>query len=169
MVPERGVSDTGPILHLAEIDRVDCLSCAEVIFITSQVRAELRQHVVCDTVFESSHDLIQIERVALAEIGKQRVQLQGFRLHTADLSVAALAERLKPDVVLTDDLQLRKALETQGHTVVGSVGVMVRAFTRGIINKSELQTSIDESFDGSSLYTSRAFREHVHNILDSID
>ncbi len=76
---------------------------------------------------------------------------------------------MKPNFVLTDDLQLRKALETQGHKVVGSVGVVVRAFTFGIIDKAELQTIIDELLDGSSLYTSRSFRRHVYDILNDIE
>ena len=167
-MPDRCVSDTGPILHVAEIDRVKCLNCVDAIAISTQVRAELRQHAVHEIVFESLDGRIQVERVTLSEVAAQRGRLQGYSLHTADLSVAALAERLKPDVVLTDDLQLRKALEVHGHKVVGSVGVMVRAFTCGIINKAELQMAIDELLDGSSLYTSRAFREHVHQMLDSI-
>ncbi|MHB9038409.1 MAG: hypothetical protein ACYC64_17295 [Armatimonadota bacterium] len=165
-MPEKCVSDTGPILHLAEIERATCLNCVDAVVISAQVRAELRQHAVHDTVIQALNGLIQVERVTLSEIAAQRIRLQGFSLHTADLSVAALAERLRPDVILTDDLQLRKALETQGHKVVGSVGVMVRAFSCGIINKAELHTAIDELLDGSSLYTSRAFRKHVHDVLN---
>jgi predicted nucleic acid-binding protein len=145
-----------------------CLNCVDVIFISTQVRAELRQQAVHEMVFKSLEDRIHVQRVTLSEITVQRGRLQGYSLHTADLSTAALAGRLKPDVVLTDDLQLRKALEVHGHKVVGSVGVMVRAFTCGIIGKAELHTAIDELLDGSSLYTSRAFRQHVRDILSAI-
>jgi len=148
---------------------VACLKCVGEIAISTQVRAELRRHAVHDAVLQLFDGLIQVERVTLSEIGAQRDRLQGSGLHKADLSTVALVERLRPNVVLTDDLQLRKALETQGHKVVGSVGVMVRAFSCGIINKAELQTAIDELLDGSSLYTSKAFRKHVHDLLDSID
>ncbi|MHB1460850.1 MAG: hypothetical protein ACYC1M_06185 [Armatimonadota bacterium] len=112
-------------------------------------------------------DHIQIERVSLSEIDTKRVQLSGFRLHMADLSLVVLADRLKPDVVLTDDLQLRRALETQSYTVVGSIGLLLRAYTTGIIMKEQLYLVVDQLFDGSSLYTSRAFRNHVKMILDS--
>ena len=167
-MPETCASDTGPILHLAEIGRAVCLNCVDAIFISPQVRAELRQQAVHEMVFKSLEGRIHVERVTLSEITAQRGRLQGYNLHTADLSIAALAERLKPDVVLTDDLQLRKALEVHGHKVVGSVGVVVRAFTHGIISRTELGTAIDELLDGSSLYTSRAFRKHVHDVLSSI-
>lgn len=167
-MPETCASDTGPILHLAEIDRVSCLSCIDAIFISSQVKAELRRYSVYEIVFKSLEDRIHIERITLSEIAAQRSRLQGYSLHTADLSAAALAERLKPDVVLTDDLQLRKALEVHGHKVVGSVGVLVRAFTSGIIDKAELRAAIDALLNGSSLYTSTAFRKHVHDVLSSI-
>lgn len=167
-MPEICASDTGPILHLAEIDRITCLSCIDAIFISSQVKSELRRYSVYEIVSKSLEDRIHIERVALSEMAAQRDRLQGYSLHTADLSTAALADRLKPEVVLTDDLKLRKALEVQGYKVVGSVGVLVRAFTYGIINKAELHAAIDALFDGSSLYTSTAFRKHVHDVLSSI-
>jgi predicted nucleic acid-binding protein len=168
-VLEKCVADTGPLLHLAEIDRLRYLNCVGAIVISSQVRAELRRHFVRDRVLELFAGLVRVERVTLSEIAAQRGRLQGFGLHKADLSTVALAEKMKPNFVLTDDLQLRKALETQGHKVVGSVGVVVRAFTFGIIDKAELQTIIDELLDGSSLYTSRSFRRHVYDILNDIE
>jgi predicted nucleic acid-binding protein len=70
---------------------------------------------------------------------------------------------------LTDDLQLRKTWETQGHKVVGSIGILVRAFTCGSIEKVELQSAIDKLLDGSSLFTIQAFRAHVHEILAYIN
>lgn len=148
---------------------MSCLNCVGAIIIPTHVEAELRKHAVHEVVFRSLVGRIQVERVTLSEITAQRGRLQGYRLHTADLSVAALVERQRPDIILADDLQLRKALETQGYKVVGSIGVVVRAFTCGIINKAELQAAVDELLDGSSLYTSRAFRKHVHDLLDSID
>jgi len=139
------------------------------IAISSQVRAELRRHLVRDKFSQLFDGIIRVERVTLPEIAQQRDRLQGFGLHKADLSTAVLVERLKPNVVLTDDLQLRKALETQGHRVVGSVGVVVRAFTFGIVTRAELHTAIDELLDGSSLYASKAFRKHVYDILNATD
>ncbi len=168
-MPESCVSDTGPILHLMEIGYSACLKCVETIYISPQVRTELRKHAAHEILFRSLDVCVHVKRVTLSEIAAQRGRMQGYLLHTADLSTAALAERLKPDVVLTDDLQLRKALEMHGHKVVGSVGVIVRAFTSGIIDKPELHAAIDKLLDGSSLYTSRAFCKHVNDMLSSIE
>ncbi len=111
---------------------------------------------------------MRLVQVSQADMSVQRRRLSGFSLHTADLSVAVLADRLKPDAVLSDDLQLRKAMETQGYKVVGSVGVIVRAFSDGVINKVETRAAVEELLEGSSLHTSRAFRLRVYDLLDSL-
>jgi hypothetical protein len=40
---------------------------------------------------------MHVAKVVLSEIEVLRHRFQGYKLHTADLSVAVLADRLKPD------------------------------------------------------------------------
>lgn len=91
-----------------------------------------------------------------------------FKVHKTDLAVAALSVRLSPDVVLTDDLELRKGLEAQSFTVVGSIGILVRAFKAGRLTKAELRNSFDRLFDGSTLYLSKGFAVYVREFLDGM-
>lgn len=167
-MPDICVSDTGPILHLLEIGAVRHVECFDVIIISSQVRTELQRHAALQAAATSLTDRVRAQRVSSSEIEAQRLRLRGFRLHTADLSTAALAERLRPDVVLTDDLRLRKALESLSHKVVGSIGILVRAFGSGSVSKAELESSLDALLDGSSLYTSKAFRARIGEMLKSL-
>lgn len=162
------VADTGPLLHLAEIGQESELALFERVTVSAQVEAELTRHGVFERLAAALGERLAVESVAQAELDAQQAALSGLKLHQTDVSVAALAARLSPAVVLTDDLELRKALESQGRTIVGSVGVLVRAFKTGHFTKSQLQAHLDQLFDGSTLYLSKAFRASVRQLLDSL-
>jgi predicted nucleic acid-binding protein len=90
-------------------------------------------------------------------------------IHPADAQVLALAQRDQFQApVLTDDLDLRRRLEYLEVTVVGSVGVLVRAFTAGRLKRDELDSAVDALFLKSTLYISRAFRIYVLNMLANL-
>ena len=165
---ETAVADAGPPLHLAEIGQEGALTVFEMVTISEQVKHELARAGIYDLVAGALGDRLRVEPVSPAELDTQRAALSGFTVHPADWSVAVLADRLSPDVALTDDLNLRKGLEAQGRRAVGSVGILVRAFKVGRFTKTELQGHLDRLLDGSSLYLSNAFRAHVRRILDNL-
>lgn len=140
----------------------------ERVAISDQVKAELTRRGVFDRLAAALGSSLVVENLAEPELDAQQVALSAFKAHRADLSIAALAARLSPDVVLTDDLELRKGLEAQGCTVVGSVGALVRAFKAGRFTQAELYAHLEQLFDGSTLYLSKGFRAHVRNFLDSL-
>ncbi len=85
------------------------------------------------------------------------------------MQVLALAKSQRfASAVLTDDLDLRRCLEDQGAVVVGSVGVLVRAYSRGYLTRAELENAIEALFAQSTLHTSRAFAAHVRRLLDEL-
>jgi predicted nucleic acid-binding protein len=167
-VNETAVTDAGPPLHLSEIGQEVALTVFEWVTISPQVKQELMRAGVFDRVAAVLGDRLRVERVSPSELDAQRAVLSRFSVHPADLSVAALAARLSPDVVLTDDLNLRKGLEAQRRRMVGSVGILVRAFKVGRFTKRELLAHLDRLFDGSTLYLSKAFRAHVRRLLDNL-
>ena len=135
------ISDTGPILHLAEIGALSVLTIFRKVLVSDLVNGELLSHGI---------DLA-VERQRWAEltfeakvVGPERVsellrELVAFRLHRADASIIALADDLRIGPILTDDMELRKALESRGHEVVGSIGVAVRAYKVGKLTKEALE------------------------------
>jgi predicted nucleic acid-binding protein len=67
--------------------------------------------------------------------------------------------------ILTDDLALRRRLESHAATVVGSVGVLVRAYTSGRLSRNSLESAIDALFTASTLHMNRAFRAYIRHLL----
>ena len=167
-MPELAVSDTGPALHLSEINSLAVMKEFDKIVISDLVNSELQKFGVMPVVEQALCGTLEVRRVKPSEITAQSRDLSCFMLHRADLSVAALAQRLTTGIVLTDDLELRKALESRGTLVVGSIGMLFRSLRSGKLCKDELRMILDRLFDGSTLYLSKGLKKHVIARLDAL-
>jgi predicted nucleic acid-binding protein len=103
-------------------------------------------------------------------VGQERVtnllrELAVFKLHRADASIIALADDLRIKPILTDDMELRKALESKGHEAVGSIGAAVRAYKLKKLTREALEDLIDDLFSHSSLHLSKEFRQLIREML----
>ncbi len=156
------VTDTEPVLHLSQIGQIVTLRLFAPLIVSDWVRVELERHRVWDELASAIGANLRVEIVTVQEIEAFRTEA-GLRatLSDADASVGVLARRYPNAVVLTDDLPLRKALERQGVTVVGSIGVLFRAYAEGLLNKSALKQAIEQLFTGSSLYLSEGLKRRV--------
>jgi predicted nucleic acid-binding protein len=159
------ITDTGPVLHLHEIGRLSALSIFDHLVIPELVAHELRAGGLAPTnlgVTELKVTVVTVERPAWSPVISEAQPT----IHPADAQVFVLARlsRFKTPV-LTDDLALRQRLESQGATVIGSVGVLVRAYTIGRLKRDELESAIDALFTTSTLHMSRAFRAYIRHLL----
>lgn len=162
------VSDTGPVRHLWEIQQQRILTLFSTIYLPNQVKEELSLQDVWQNLDQAVLDCFRVESVADSEIQKMSVTKAFTELQPADIAVIALAKSLNPSAVLTDDLDLRKALESLGLTAVGSVGLLIRAFKNGHFGKPELEVLIDGLFTGSTLYLSPAFKQRVRKLIKDL-
>lgn len=164
------ISDTGPILHLHEIQSLESLNTLDSLEIPNLVAAELKR-------FELDPDKLQ-ERgtpdILISEVDKRalesfRRESQGADIQPADIQVAVLALRADYKVpILTDDLALRKVLESKGGTVVGTAGVLVRAYKTGIFEKPKLIENVDRLFSESTLHMSSGFRRYLRSLVEGL-
>jgi len=165
------ISDTGPILHLAEIGALSVLTIFKKVLVSNLVNEELLSHGVDLAVEGQRWAELAFETKV---IGQERVtellqELAAFKLHRADASVIALADDLRIKPILTDDMELRKALESRGHEAVGSIGVAIRAYKVGKLTRGALEDVIDDLFSRSSLHLSKGFRQFVRGMLVALE
>jgi len=162
-MPE-AISDTGPILHLHEIGRLQALGVFTRLTVPSLVADELLFYGP-DLANLDVPDLTVVQ-VSKARRNQVLAESAAPPIHPADAEVLVLAQDdgfRTP--VLTDDLALRRRLEASGATVSGSVGILVRAYRTGMFTHPQLEKAVDALFEESTLHLSRAFQVYVRKLV----
>ncbi len=165
---DESISDTGPVLHLHEIQKIFVLDIFECIHFPGSVVEELDRYGLDATNLDikAKKSVVNVDIKRCEELMKE---LSQPAIHLADAGVYILAQDMKFSLpVLTDDLALRKHLEKRGAVAVGSVGLLIRSFHSGLIERQELDNAIDKLFDQSSLHLSPAFRSYVLKLLNEM-
>ncbi len=160
------VCDTGPLTHLWQIQSWVAFHTFDTIHLPTQVIQEVQHHVMLEQLETVSSSQICVHSVppVLREETRKHLPSQ-FTLQPADLEILTLAQQLKPDWVLVDDLALRQALEWLGLTPMGSVGILLRAYQAGLLTQKGLDQAIDKLFVHSTLYLSPRFKSYVRTVV----
>ncbi|MFC6763629.1 nucleic acid-binding protein [Natrinema soli] len=148
------VADTGPLIHLDEIDALQLLSVVDGLLIPQTVNEELEAGTVPSALNHIEYELVEAEETELT------VDLDPGE--TAALAVAS--ERSA--VLLTDDLAARDAAEDANVEVHGSIGVIVLAYTRGELTKSKAAELMRALQTETSLFITDAVVERGITLLD---
>jgi predicted nucleic acid-binding protein len=150
------VADTGPLIHLDEIDALHLLSVVDEVLIPQTVYEELEAGTVPSALDYIEYELVEAEDTGLT------VELDPGE--TAALAVAV--ERSA--VLLTDDLAAREAAKNSNVEVHGSIGVIVLAYTRGELTKSNAAELMRALQTETSLFISDAVVERGISLLDEV-
>lgn len=150
------ITDTGPILHLHEIGRLDSLQTFQTLIVTNLVQQELVSREIDVNILAPIVSLrLETSPLTRREIPEAKLA----HLQAADLEVLTRAGVQDwQGAVLTDDLALRRVLEKSGATVTGSFGILVRAYSRGVLSRQGLDTAVEALLEDSSLHAGKAFK-----------
>jgi predicted nucleic acid-binding protein len=166
-MPE-AVVDTGPLIHLDEINQlILLLAVFSTIHIPEAVVGELTNQKAKAFISQYTEKIktITISDQALFSAKDAHA---GFRLQLADLAVLAIIQQIANAVAVTDDLELRKAIEQSGRTVTGTVGILFRANQLQLISTDQLRDAVNRLFDDSSLYLSSSFKTRIISMIGSL-
>ncbi|MES1243281.1 MAG: nucleic acid-binding protein [Acidobacteriota bacterium] len=146
------VADTGPLIHLAEIDCLPLLSIFEELHIPEGVwqEADRPSTIRAGLTFAKRHSLQR------DEVAKFTAGLGLDRLQAGERESLLLCSRLEIKVLLTDDLAVRRAAKTLGLTPVGSLGIIARAQQVGRISVEAAEHCLRELYTVSSLFVTQA-------------
>ncbi|MEA5388539.1 nucleic acid-binding protein [Haloarculaceae archaeon H-GB11] len=149
------VPDTGPLIHLAEIDSLDLLSLFDRILVPTTVLDELSVGTVPS---------------GLSELAFQRIEASNDVEYSTDLDPgerAALSVAQERDaVLLTDDMAARDVATDLGVEVHGSIGVIALGYARDRFDKSDAERRMRNLQKKSTLFVSDAVVERGIELLN---
>jgi predicted nucleic acid-binding protein len=145
------VADTGPLIHLAEIDCLPLLSIFEELHVPEGVWQEAdRPSTIRDGLTFAKRHSLQRDEVArfTADRGLDKLQ-------AGEQESLLLCSKLAVMVLLTDDLAVRRAAKSLGLTPVGSLGIIARAQQMGRISVEAAERHLRELYTVSSLFVTQ--------------
>lgn len=165
----RAIADTGPIRHLDEIGWLRTLTIFDHLLIPNLVADELRAYRLDPENLGISRLHSTVTTIDHTEWEPVVSATAPHSIQPADAQVVVLAHTLQSqEVVLTDDLALRRVLESRGVVVVGSVGILVRAYKSGHLDRQELDHAVDALMTESTLFMSIAFKNFVYHLIANL-
>lgn len=158
----RWVVDTGPLVFLAKLDRLELLQrgADEILAPVAVLDEVLAIHDEAAKKIElASQSWLQIQTVD----DRSKIRLLLADLDTGEAEVIALAQTVNANRVVMDDLDARRFAHRVGLSVVGTMGLLLAARLRGEI--PSVKTEI-ERLRQLGFWTNKALVEAILQAAD---
>jgi len=156
----KAVSDTGPIIHLNEIDLIKVLDIFSRVVIPEEVERELKN----SKILISRN--IKVIKLSPEFKDKIKVLTNQDNLDLGEAFAIVLAMQEKTDYFLTDDLDARNVAVKYNLEVHGTIGIILRAFREKIIDKNTAIQKVNELHTKSSLFITKDLVESVLRAIE---
>jgi len=156
----RAVSDTGPVIHLNEIDLVKVFDIFSEVLIPEEVKKELKNSKIL--LFRK----IKILKLLPDFKDKVKILTNQENLDLGEAFAIVLAMQEKADYFLTDDLDARTVAIKYNLQVHGTIGIILRAFREKIIDKKTAIEKVNELYSKSSLFITKDLVNEVINAVE---
>ncbi|RJP20348.1 MAG: hypothetical protein C4527_25325 [Candidatus Omnitrophota bacterium] len=149
------VTDAGPLIHLYEVNAFHLLSIIKTIHIPHAVRMET---VGKDRVPESS--LFSLQHTSHSSIPEATMRVfvnqHGLHsIHSGERECLYLCQSLGIPLILTDDLSVRKIAKQMAVKPIGSLGIVIAAYRKGLLSLPQTRHYIYELYTRSSLFITK--------------
>lgn len=146
----RVASNTGPIIHLAQIHGLFLLKelYGEVL-ITDEVRREavnIGEKERCPDVI-LIENAIQKRWIKIVNSGERKEEFIRFGIHQAEAEIISYALEENVDLILLDDDAAREVARTLSLEVRGSIGILIEALKKNKISKRKALKMLDRLTD----------------------
>lgn len=143
------VLDSGPLVHLSELNALDALNGFESLYVPSAVWKEVSQ-IRPDALTNQS---LRLQRVDTPTLDMRLVALaQSLSLDAGELHALAVMSDHPTAIFLTDDAAARLAAEEMGYTVHGTIGLLIRSARKKYRTREEVLQMLRALNQNSTLY-----------------
>ena len=157
---KKAVSNTGPIIHLSEINLIKVLDIFYKIMIPKEVEKELRNNKI------AVPRKIKIQELLPDFKDRVKILTNQENLGLGESFAIVLAMQEKADYFLTDDLDARNVAIKYNFQVHGAIGIVLRAFREKIIDKKTAIEKVSELHTKSSLFITK---DLVDDVIKAIE
>jgi len=156
----KAVSNTGPLIHLNEINLIKCLNIFQKIYIPNEVFKELKKNKI------KINSKIKIIKLKTKSKDIVFLLCNKYFLDLGESEAIALCLQERINYFLTDDLDARNVAKVYNINAHGTAGIILRAFREKVINKETAIKKVNELYTESSLFITK---EIVRYIINSIN
>lgn len=128
----RAIVNSTPLIALAKCSSLDLLNVMydEVIIPDAVFNEVCAEDDIASRAVRKSLDWLKIRTIQHPENKKY----YRTRLHDGEVEVMILAQELHAETVIIDDLAARSTAEYYGLPITGTIGVLIKAKRKGIID-----------------------------------
>jgi predicted nucleic acid-binding protein len=145
------VANTTVLIAFAQINRMDVLkSLVGIIHVPSQVYVEIITPDVKAAVDKGVKEgWIKVETLSSKEMEKcdrytMEIEPNNPEKHIGEAAAITLHQRIKPDILILDELKPRQVARTLGiQHIVGTLGLFLAAQNEGLVTAKDIKTYID--------------------------
>jgi predicted nucleic acid-binding protein len=157
--PFKIVCDSGPIIHLDELNCLRLLEDFQEILLPGTVYEEIKRHrpsrlndlnlpfVLSAGIVPKNSTLITLCRI--------------FSLDAGETEALGLMEKNPEAIFLTDDASARMVAEQMGFKVHGTIGILVRSIRRNQMESGEVLRTLRSIPSRSTLYLKPSLLDEV--------
>lgn len=149
------VSDTGPLIHLGEINALHVLGELDELVIPKTVHNELREGTIPESFDELDYTIRSVE-----------YSPDDHPTLDPGETAAIVLCRGSDTVLLTDDLDAREVAADLEIEVHGSLGIILLAYARNVYSATEAKSLIRDLKRDTSLYLSDPLVEYGIQLIE---
>lgn len=145
---DKAVSDTGPFLHLHEVDALFALDIVQEKNITQEIKSELEHYSV---------QLHKIKNLKIKQLSTRykdiaKIIVEAYEIDLGEATSIALAQQEQIVVFFTDDLEARDVAKQFHLNVHGTLGILLRAYREKQVTKKETISIVRRLSNDSTLF-----------------
>ena len=153
----KAVSNSGPIIHLSEVNCFDALQIADVVIPSAVYHEVTRYDKPGSKELQNSH--IPVIRLNEEEKIFAKRLCGAYGIDAGEAEAIALCLSGKYQLFFTDDSDARDVGEIYDIEVHGTAGIVARARQSGLLSYEETRQIMHDLYEKSSLYlTERVYR-----------
>ena len=158
------ICDTGPILHLDELDCLELLKDFQEVIVPAAVEVEIRRHR--PDILKQHNVPLNVVPVLQALDDELLTLCRMFALHAGEIEALFLMKNYPGAIFLTDDSAARLVGQRMQYKVHGTIGILLRAIRRKMLTPRDVVELIRQIPARSTLHVKASL---LNDIIEQLE